>query len=124
MKRLFALNAGAILLAAVSLLAQVSSPTPGEVRYQALPLQMLFGVPGTFVPASSPFGMAEAASFSDDGGLLALNGTLALVRSNATVIAAFPYRGALPVVNSGPNLSTAIAFPASTRSFTGTAASS
>lgn len=110
MKLPFLTIAGLTLAAASSLPAQVSSPSPGFVRYQALPIQTLFGVPGTFVPAPAPFGSADAASFSDEGGLLASNGTLKLIRSNATVVAALPYRGASPVLNSGPSLSTAIAF--------------
>lgn len=93
----------AVALLGGCLLAQISAPTPGFVRLPGLPIQVLFGVPGSFITAAGPFGTAQAASFSDTRGLLAQDGRIRLVTRGGSAIASFPYTGPPPLLDLAPD---------------------
>ena len=71
---------------AVSLSAQISAPSPGLIRNGALPIQTIYGIAGSLVPAPSTWGAADALAFADRFGLLASGGQVKLVRSNGLVL--------------------------------------
>ncbi len=98
------------LLSAFCLVAQVSAPSPGFVRYDRLPIGRVLGGAGNLVTVATTLGTAEAASFSSSGSLLAANGRIQLLEPDGSVAAQVPYRGATPFLNIGRGLATAIAW--------------
>ena len=103
------------LLFACSLAAQISSPSPGFVRYDHLPIQRVLGVGGSLVPAPAAFGNAETASFSSSGALLATQTEIQLIRPDSSVAARIPFQGATPLLNIDRGFSSAVAWLADAR---------
>ncbi|MBV8864922.1 MAG: hypothetical protein JO210_05920 [Acidobacteriaceae bacterium] len=100
----------------MSLTAQVNSPTAGMVRYGALPIEGLYGIPGNFVPTPTTLGAASAISFSDAGGLLAAGGRIELVRTDGSPVGAYESAATSPLLNIDCDLTSAIAWLTETRS--------
>ncbi len=99
-----------------SLTAQVHSPSAGVIRYGSLPVQGLYGIPGNFVPVKASFGIADAISFSDAGGLIAANGRIELVRADGFPVATYEYGGVAPLLNIDRDLTSAVAWLPDTKS--------
>ncbi len=108
-----------LLLALVTttcLIAQVHSPSAGVIRYGTLPVQSLYGIPGSFVPAEASFGTADAISFSDTGGLVAASGRIELVRADGSAVATYEYGAVAPLLNIDRDLTSAVAWLPDTKS--------
>ncbi len=97
-------------LCAAALNAQLGSPRPGFFHAPGRPVQTLYGIPGNLVPGPAPFGPVSAISFSDEGGLVAHNGRIELVRPDGRPIAAYESDEPLPLLNIDRDLSSAIAW--------------
>jgi hypothetical protein len=91
-------------LLAPCLSAQISAPSPGFVRYDGLPIESLYGVAGNLVPAPASFGPADAISFSNTGGLLAVSGRIKLVRVDGSTVDEYSYQGETPLLSTDRDL--------------------
>jgi hypothetical protein len=88
-------------LSAACLYGIVVAPSPGFVRYGGSTIQRLYGVSGNLVLAGASFGAADAASFSDSGGLIAVNGRIELIGLDGSVLAAYRYASqAVPLLGA------------------------
>jgi len=109
----------AILLftaSAASLAAQIAPPNPGFVRYDGLPIQGLYGLPGNFVPADAAWGEADTISFSDRFGFLVTKGVIKLVRIDGSVLGRYEYDGPAPILHVGSTPESAVAWLPGTHS--------
>lgn len=99
-----------VLCAAVLLPAQVGAPKIGVVRYAGGDLRMVFGLAENFVVDRATLGAADAASFSDAGGLIAKNGRIELIGADGKLVAQFDSGERAPVLNVDGALTSAIAW--------------
>ncbi len=90
--------------------AQVDAPKIGAVRYSDKSIHIVSGLHNDFIVNAQTAGSADAASFSDSGGLLAKNGQIQLLGPDATVIAEYDSNESAPLLNIDGDLSTAIAW--------------
>jgi len=97
MRRLI-LKVVAAAWSAAPLFAQLVSPHPGYVRYPGLPVQEIFGVPGSYVVSPAKFGPAVAASFGNSAALIALNGAIHWIDSKGTQLAECQYGEVTPLL--------------------------
>jgi hypothetical protein len=98
-------------LSAVCLYGIVTAPSPGLVRYGALPIQRLYGVSGNLILAGASFGSAAAVSFSDNAGLVVAGGSLKLIRLDGSAIAEYRYAGgAVPLLGTDAAPNSAVAW--------------
>jgi hypothetical protein len=75
-----------------------------------LPIQRLYGVSGNLVLAGSAFGAADAVSFSDNAGLIAVNGSLKLLQSDGSVVSEYHYANeVVPLLGTDPAPNQAVA---------------
>ncbi len=101
---------------ASALLAQLAPPKPGFVRYDGLPVQGLYGLPGNFVPVQAVWGNTEEISFSNDVGLLVTSGDIKLVRVDGSLLGSYAYSGPVPILNIGSTPETAVVWLPGTHS--------
>ena len=88
-----------MLFAAVLLEGQVAAPRIGAVRYSDGSVWTLNGLRANFIVGSRLFRSATAASFSDEGGLVAIPGEIDLVSLEGSVIGRYPTDEAQPALN-------------------------
>jgi len=100
----------AVLGAAVSMPAQVGAPKVGVVRYAGGDLRAVFGIAENFVVDRATLGAADAASFSDAGGLIAKGGRIELIGADGKLAAQFDSGERAPVLNVDGALTSAIAW--------------
>ncbi|MDQ2711346.1 MAG: hypothetical protein M3Y24_03755 [Acidobacteriota bacterium] len=103
-----------LVLFAVQAFAQISAPLSGFVRYGALPIQKLFGVPGNLVPVPAGLGSATAISFSDHGALIAQNGRVRLLGNDGSTVASYDTPESSSNLSIGRDLTSAVAWLPST----------
>jgi len=102
------------LFVAVAANGQVATPSVGYVRYSDDGVRGVYGLEGNYIVGRSVLAPAEAASFSDMGGLIFDSGTLALVDSRLVVLSATQIEDSDALVRIDGSLDTAIAWlPAS-----------
>ena len=69
--------------------AQVSSPKIGVARYSDGSFHSVEGLPNNMIVADLPLDPAQAASFSDAGGIIAQNGAIRLLRADFSIISEY-----------------------------------
>jgi len=70
--------------------AQISSPYIGTARYPDGSLHSVQGLPSNMIVADLPLGSAQAASFSDGGGIIAQSGSIHLLAADFAAVAQCP----------------------------------
>ncbi len=98
------------VLFAAQAFAQIGAPLSGFVRYGALPVQKLYGVPGNLVPVPAGFGSATAISFSDNCALIAQNNQIRLLGSDGSTLASYDTPETLPILDVGRDATSAAAW--------------
>lgn len=89
---------------------QLSSPRVGVVRYADGGVYLLYGLPGNYVLGPRVLDGADAASFSERGGMVARKGSLTLLGSDFSPIGTFEAGESNPLLGIDGDLSTAIAW--------------
>jgi hypothetical protein len=87
MNRLLRVFAASILC--LPLLAQLSVPKIGTARYPDGSFHTVQGLPSNMIVAELPLDSAEAASFSDAGGLISQNGVIRLLAADFSKVAEY-----------------------------------
>jgi hypothetical protein len=90
--------------------AQVSPPELGVVRYADKTVRPLYGVEANLLVGKQIVRTADAASFSDFGGLLAVNGHIQLVSRHGSVLSEYDAGEREPLLNIDGDLTTAVAY--------------
>ena len=108
-------NFAAALLAVSTCLAgflhaQVSAPELGVVRYGGNSVRPIYGVEANLVVGKQMLASADAASFSDFGGLVAVRGHVQLVSRGGLVIGDYYAHEPKPLLDVEGALTTAIAY--------------
>lgn len=98
------------------ILAQVSAPPIGVARLTDATVRTLYGLPANVVVDSHVSGEFDAASFSDQTGLVAKNGRIQLVKPNFTVIGEYAGTEPRPLLNVDGAAASALAWLPSTHS--------
>jgi len=96
-------------LAALCLQGQVNSPKVGTARYPDGSFHNVQGLPANMIVADLPLDSAQAASFSDSGGLIAQDGVIRLLTPGFAVLAEFS-AGEQPLVSIDGDLTSALAW--------------
>ena len=86
----------------------VSAPRIGMVRCRDGAVYAVYGLHANFVFGERAFSLAQAASFSDQGGLVATDGRLELIGADGTVQASYFEGEASPVLSIETDASSAI----------------
>jgi hypothetical protein len=89
-----------LFFAALLLEGQVAAPRIGVVHYGDGSVWTLNGLRANFIVGSRLFQSATAASFSDEGGLVAIPGEVDLVHLDGSVIGRYPTDEDQPDLNS------------------------
>jgi hypothetical protein len=100
----------ALLFIAGLLPAQVNVPQVGFVRYADHTVRPIYGVSSNFVAGKTVLDSADAASFSDSGGLVSRNGHIELVTRDGTVLGQYDSGETAPLLNIDGDAKTAIAW--------------
>lgn len=98
------------LCVAGGLNAQVNAPQIGVARFPDHTLHRVFGIAANFIVGDPVLGSADAASFSNAGGLIAKNGQIQLLGTDLSVIAEYSSGESAPLLNIDGDLTTAIAW--------------
>ena len=99
-----------LVFVAGGLNGQVGTPKVGVVRYADHSVHTIFGLDRNLIVSSEPLASADAASFSDFGGLLAKGGHIELVGADFKIVAEYDSGESAPLVNMDGDLTTAIAW--------------
>ncbi len=94
---------------------QLATPSVGHVRYADGVVRPIYGLPGNYILGDAIPALAEAASFSEAGGLISKGGTLLLTDSNLTPVAAADLHSSAALLRVDRTLDTAIAWIPETR---------
>lgn len=116
MKRWNFVLSGAALLLLISVFskAQLKPPPIGIARLSDASVRTLYGLPENLIVDSRSFGSFDAASFSDQAGLLATHGRIQLVNTNFAVLGECETGEPQPLLNVDGSVASAIAWlPAS-----------
>jgi hypothetical protein len=97
---------------------QLSAPRVGVIRYASGGVYLLFGLPGSYVIGPRLLNGADSVSFSEQGGLVARKGLLALLRSDFSAAAVFETSESNPMLGMDGDLTTAIAWLPSAQKLT------
>lgn len=92
------------------LCAQVSAPELGVVRYADSAVRPIYGVDANLVIGKPMVRTADAVSFSDLGGLIAVNGRIQLVSRGGAVLSEYDSHEQKPLLNIDGDLTTAVAY--------------
>jgi hypothetical protein len=92
------------------LCAQVSAPEIGVVRYADNAVRPIYGVEANLVVGKQMLPSADAASFSDFGGLVAIKGHIQLVSRRGVVVSDYYANERKPLLDIDGALTTAIAY--------------
>ncbi|HWF47165.1 MAG TPA: hypothetical protein VG168_09180, partial [Bryobacteraceae bacterium] len=98
------------LLSCAAVLGAISTPKVGMVRCRDGAVYALYGLHANFLTGERAFSLAQAASFSDHGGLVASDGRLMLVGADGSVQSTYFEGEASPVLNMDGDASSAIAW--------------
>lgn len=98
------------VLAAGILYAAVSAPQIGVIRCSDGSVRAVYGLAANFILAAKPFATADAVSFSDRAGLMALNGAIELVQPNGAPIGKYESHETKPILNVDGDAGSAIAW--------------
>ena len=109
MTRYALVPAALFLCAAASLNAAIDAPKVGVARQADGTIHSLYGLHANFIYGAQMFSFAQAASFSDQAGLISVRGEVQLI-SAGTVVSTFKANEASPVLNVDGDASTAIAW--------------
>jgi hypothetical protein len=90
--------------------AQVSAPELGVVRYADKTVRPIYGVEANLIVGKQLFPFANAVSFSEFGGLVAIKGRIQLVSRRGSVIGEYYTNERKPLLDVGGALTTAIAY--------------
>lgn len=90
--------------------ALVSAPRLGMVRCRDGAVYVVYGLHANFIFGERAFSLAQAASFSDQGGLVASDGRLQLIGVDGTVQGSYFEGEASPVLSMDSDASSAIAW--------------
>lgn len=88
----------------------VLTPQVGMVRYSDGALYPLFGLHANFLTGDRAFSLVQAASFSDQGGLISTRGRIMLLDANASVQGSYMAGEESPVLNMDGSAVGAIAW--------------
>lgn len=101
-----------VLLSCVSVLlhAQLKNPKAGVVRYSDGTLHAVYGLPANYVVDTHTLASADAASFSDAGGITSKNGHILLVNASFATVADYQSGESAPVLNIDGDLKSAVAW--------------
>lgn len=99
-----------LLCVATSALAQVNAPKLGFARYADRTVFKINGLEANVLIDSQLLSSADALSFSDAGGLVAMGGEIQLLALDGTVLGAYRTSESAPIVNIDNALTTAIAW--------------
>lgn len=89
--------------------AQIGKPELGFVRYADSTVRSIYGVEANLI-IGKQMARADAVSFSDSGGLLALNGHIQLVNRAGSVLSDYDAHERKPLLNIDGDLTTAVAY--------------
>lgn len=98
------------MLCCAAVWGAVSTPKVGMVRCRDGAVYALYGLHANFLTGGRAFSLAQAASFSDQGGLVASDGRLMLIAADGSVQATYFEGEASPVLNMNGAASSAIAW--------------
>jgi hypothetical protein len=90
--------------------AQVGAPELGFVRYADNTVRPIYGVEANLVVGKQLFPFADAVSFSDFGGLVAVKGHIQLISRRGSVISDYNTNERKPLLDVDGALTTAIAY--------------
>jgi hypothetical protein len=110
MKLRIAFSIALLWCAAAVALAQVGTPKLGMARYADRTVHPVYGLESNLLIDDQLLSEADAISFSDAGGLIAIAGRIQLIRPDGTVLAEYDSGEAHPVLNVDGALTTAIAW--------------
>ena len=99
-----------LLCASAALQAGIDAPQVGFTRHTDGTVHSLYGMHANFIYGRQTFSLAQAASFSDQAGLLSVRGQLELLSSSGEVTATIKVNEAKPVLNVDGDATTAIAW--------------
>jgi hypothetical protein len=99
-----------VLCGQIAAAHQLSSPRVGVVRYPDGGVYLLYGLPGNYVLGPRVLDGADAASFSERGGLVARKGSLSLLDPDLSLIGTFETGEGMPLVDINGDPATAIAW--------------
>ena len=90
-------------------LAQINAPKIGTARYPDGSLHTVQGLPSNMIVADLPLDSVEAASFSDEGGIVSQNGVIRLLEKDFSAVAEYtaPEK---PLVSIDGGLNSALAW--------------
>ena len=94
----------------VFLQAEVNAPRVGYVRAADQTIRPLYGLPASFILGKPVLRSAVGAGFSNEGGLVALDGKIQLLGPDASLIAEYATPDSHPVLHIEDQPSTAIAW--------------
>src|ERR1700761_2733960 len=100
----------ALLLCPAALVAQLSVPKIGVARYADRTVRGINGLEANLLVDEQMLASADAASFSDAGGLVSAAGRTELMTIQGSVVGEFDSNESSPVLNIDSGLSTAIAW--------------
>ncbi|MFL6351539.1 MAG: hypothetical protein ACJ74Z_06785 [Bryobacteraceae bacterium] len=89
---------------------QVSTPEIGIVRYADSAVRPIYGVEANLVVGKQIVRTADAVSFSDFGGLVAVNGHIQLIDRHGSVLGEYHSTETKPLLNIDGKLTTAVAY--------------
>jgi hypothetical protein len=98
------------ITASVAANCQVATPSVGYVRYADGVVRPIYGLQGNYIVGDGVFSSAEAASFSEAGGLISKEGSLVLVDSKLAAVATAELRESGALLRLDGALDTAIAW--------------
>jgi hypothetical protein len=90
--------------------AQIDAPHIGAVRYPDRTVHSLYGFTGNVIVGPQVSDSADAASFSDAGGLVARAGRISLLAPDFSTIASYDSGESAPILNVGSESTSAIAW--------------
>jgi hypothetical protein len=90
--------------------AQISTPEVGVVRCGDSTVRPIYGVEANLVLGKQMIRVADAVSFSDFGGLVAVNGHIQLIDHHGSVLSEYDSHDRNPVLNIDGDLTTAVAY--------------
>lgn len=99
-----------LLIFPAALAAQLNVPKVGVVRYADHTVRAVNGLESNMLVTDQALLKADAASFSDSGGLLSIAGTIRLITSRGALAGEYPSNEPSPVLNIDGGLTTAIAW--------------